>query len=216
MKAAQLVESIRADLVPTRDRLLEHPYVGAVQERQLQLNQLRPFAGEQFLIISSDLRSVAQLVGRFGGDFFLDVLSGERAALAALPALATAFGMTSADLLGYEPLPGCQAYAAFMAWLAAYASDAEVAAAFVVNFRAWGENCGRLSRALRGGYGLSGDHVSFLDLFAETADDFEERALAVIDAGLLRGVPEVLIRRAPRFLQSYELLFWDTLYGALS
>ena len=216
MKAAELVKSIRADLAPTRDRLLEHPYVGAVQEKRLRLDQLRPLAGEQLHIISSDLRSVAQLVGRFGGDFFLDVLSGERAALAALPALGTAFGMTGAELLGYEPLPGCQAYAAFMAWLAAYASDAEVSAAFVVNFSAWGENCGRLSRALRTGYGLSGDSVSFLDLFAETADDFEERALAVIDAGLLRGVPEVLIRRAPRFLQSYELLFWDTLYGALS
>jgi hypothetical protein len=216
MKAAELVKSIRADLAPTRDRLLEHPYVGAVQEKRLRLDQLRPLAGEQLHIISSDLRSVAQLVGRFGGDFFLDVLSGERAALAALPALGTAFGMTGAELLGYEPLPGCQAYAAFMAWLAAYASDAEVSAAFVVNFRAWGENCQRLSRALRAGYGLSGDSVSFLDLFAETADDFEERALAVIDAGLLRGVPEVLIRRAPRFLQSYELLFWDTLYGALS
>jgi hypothetical protein len=216
MKAAELVKSIRADLAPTRGLLLEHPYVGAVQEKRLRLDQLRPLAGEQLHIISSDLRSVAQLVGRFGGDFFLDVLSGERAALAALPALGTAFGMTGAELLGYEPLPGCQAYAAFMAWLAAYASDAEVSAAFVVNFRAWGENCERLSRALRAGYGLSGDSVSFLDLFAETADDFEERALAVIDAGLLRGVPEVLIRRAPRFLQSYELLFWDTLYGALS
>jgi TENA/THI-4/PQQC family len=215
MRAAELVESIRADLAPTRARLLEHPYVGAVLEKKLQLNQLRPFAGEQFLIISSDLRSVAQLVGRFGGDFFLDVLSGERAALTALPALAIAFGMTADDLLDYEPMPGCQAYAAFMAWLATYASEAEVSAAFVVNFRAWGENCGRLSRALRAGYGLNGDQVSFLDLFAETADDFEERALAVIDAGLLRGVPEVVIRRAPRLLQSYELLFWDTLYGAL-
>src|SRR5207302_9003118 len=137
----------------TRGLLLEHPYVGAVQEKRLRLDQLRPLAGEQLHIISSDLRSVAQLVGRFGGDFFLDVLSGERAALAALPALGTAFGMTSAELLGYEPLPGSQAYAAFMAWLAAYASDAVVSAAFVVNFPACGQHCAHLRRPLPALYG---------------------------------------------------------------
>jgi pyrroloquinoline quinone (PQQ) biosynthesis protein C len=215
MSASELVDSIRAELAPIRDRLLAHPYVEAVEERRLDASQLRPFAGEQFLIIASDLRSVAHLVSRFGGDFFLDVLSGERAALAALPSLAAALGMTEQDLLDYEPMAGAQAYAAYMAWLAAYASDAEVAAAYVVNFRAWGENCARLARSLRRRYGLGGEQVAFLELFADPAPEFEERALVVIDAGLARGVPERLVRRAPRLLQGYEVLFWDTLHEAL-
>jgi pyrroloquinoline quinone (PQQ) biosynthesis protein C len=215
MSASELVDSIRAELAPIRDRLLAHPYVEAVEERQLDASQLRPFAGEQFLIIASDLRSVAHLVSRFGGDFFLDVLSGERAALAALPSLAAALGMAEQDLLDYEPMAGAQAYAAYMAWLAAYASDAEVAAAYVVNFRAWGENCARLARSLRGRYGLGSEQVAFLELFADPAPEFEERALVVIDAGLARGVPERLVRRAPRLLQGYEVLFWDTLHEAL-
>src|SRR5919202_386168 len=167
--AAQLVDSIRAELSPIRDRLLAHPYVAAVEEGRLTLEQLRPFAGEQYAIISSDLRSVAHLVSRFGGDFFLEVLAGERAALQALPAFAAALGMGEEDLRDYEPLPEPHAYAAYMAWLAAYASAAEVAAAYVVNFQAWGENCGRLSRALGARYGLGSDAVEFFDLFAAPA-----------------------------------------------
>jgi pyrroloquinoline quinone (PQQ) biosynthesis protein C len=215
MTAAGLAESIRAELAPVRERLLTHPYVRAVEEARLEPSQLRPFVGEQFLIISSDLRSVAHLVSRFGTGFFGDVLAGEQAALNALPGLGDALGMSAQDLVEYEPLPGAQSYAAYMAWLAAYASDAEVAAAYLVNFQAWGENCARLARALRASYGLSAEQVAFFDLFAEPAPEFEQRALEVISAGLARGVPERLLRRAPRLLQGYELLYWDTLYETL-
>ena len=220
MRAAEVVESVRTQLAPVRDRVRGHPYVRAAEEKRLELAQLRPFVGEQFLILSSDLRSMALMVSRFGGDayvdFFLDLLGGERAALQALPGLATALAMGTDDVLGYEPMPGAQAYSAYTAWLAAYASDAEVAAAFAVNFQGWGENCGRLGRALRLNYGLSSDQATFFDLFAEPREDFEDRALQVIEAGLERGVPERLVRRAPRMLQGYEAMFWDTLYATLT
>src|SRR5919199_1535037 len=199
--AAQLVDSIRAELSPIRHRLLAHPYVAAVEEGRLTLEQLRPFAGEQYAIISSDLRSVAHLVSRFGTGFFLDVLEGEKAALEALPALGRALGMSEQELSDYEPLPEAHAYAAYMAWLAAYASAAEVAAAFLVNFQAWGENCGRLARALTARYGLGPEAVAFFQLFADPAADFEERALEVVAGGLEHGVPERLVRRAARLLQ---------------
>ncbi len=213
--AETLVEEIRADLSPVRDELLAHAYVSALEEGLVQLEQLRPFAGEQHAIISSDLRSVAHLVSRFGGDLFLGVLAGETAALEALGAFATALGLTAGDLEAYEPMPGAHAYAAYMSWLAAYGSGAEVAAAYLVNFAAWGENCARMSRALTGRYGLGPDQVRFFDLFAEPDRDFERRALAVIAAGLAHGVPEWRVRRAARLLQGYELLFWDTLLGEL-
>lgn len=215
MRAADLVDEIREELGPVHDQLLAHPYVRAVEEGQVDLAGLRPFAGEQHAIISSDLRSVAHLVSRFGGDFFLDVLAGERAALQALDALAGALGMNRHELQDYEPMPGAHAYAAYMAWLAAYGSAAEVAAAYLVNFGAWGENCGRLSRALRQRHGLDSEQVRFFDLFAEPQEGFGERATAVIQGGLDDGVSERAIRRAARLLQGYELLYWDTLFGQL-
>jgi len=213
--AESLVEEIRADLAPVRDRLLEHRYVAAVEEGLVDLEQLRPFACEQFGIIGSDIRSVAHLVSRFGGDLFLDVLDGERAARDALATFATALGLGPGDLEEYEPLPGAHAYAAYMCWLGAYASDAEVAAAYLVNFAAWGENCARMSRALTARYALTPDQVRFFDLFAEPDPAFEPRALAIISAGLERGVPERRVRRGARLLQGYELLFWDTLLDEL-
>ncbi len=215
MAADALVEEIRADLAPVREQLLSHPYVAAVEGGLVELPRLRPFAGEQHEIIGSDLRSVANLVSRFGGDFFLGVLDGERAALEALRPFAEAVGMGERELAEYEPLPGAQAYAAYMAWLGSHASDAEVAAAYLVNFAAWGESCGRLSAALRGRHGLTAEQVRFFDLFAEPVPGFDERALAVVEAGLRRGVPERAVRRAARLLQGYELLFWDTLLGEL-
>ena len=213
--AEALVEEIRADLSPVRDQLLTHAYVSAVEEGLIEMEQLRPFACEQHAIISSDLRSVAHLVSRFGGGFFLDVLAGEQAALQALGTFATALGLDAASLEAYEPLPGAHAYAAYMSWLAAYGSDAEVAAAYLVNFPAWGENCARLSRALTGRYGLTPDQVRFFDLFAEPDAGFEASARDVISAGLDRGVPERRVRRAARLLQGYELLYWDALLGEL-
>jgi pyrroloquinoline quinone (PQQ) biosynthesis protein C len=210
-----VIEELRAELAPVRDQLLAHGYISAVEEGLIELEQLRPFAGEQFAIISSDLRSVAHLVSRFASDLFLDVLAGERAALDALGAFAAALGLGRPDLDEYEPLPGAHAYAAYMSWLAAYGSDAEVAAAYLVNFPAWGESCARLSRALTGRYGLTTDQVRFFDLFATPPAGFEPQALAVISAGLERGVPERRVRRAARLLQGYELLFWDTLLGEL-
>jgi hypothetical protein len=210
-----LVEEIRADLAPVREQLLGHPYLAAVEGGLVELARLRPFAGEQHAIIGSDLRSVANLVSRFGGEFFLGVLDGERAALAALGPLAGALGMGERELAEYEPLPGAHAYAAYMAWLGSHGSDAEAAAAYLVNFAAWGEGCRRLSAALRGRYGLTAEQVQFFDLFAQPVEGFDARALAVVEGGLRRGVPDRAVRRAARLLQGYELLYWDTLLGEL-
>ena len=157
MDATALIDEISRELQPVVDRLLGHPYVEALAAGQMPREQLRTIAGEQHAIIDSDLKSVAHLVGRFGGtadlSFFLDVLAGERAAWEGLKALAGALGMSEADLTAYEPLAGAHAYTCYMAWLALYGSAAEVAAAYLVNFPAWGKNCGRLSQILKERYG---------------------------------------------------------------
>jgi TENA/THI-4/PQQC family len=214
--AKTLLNQIGKELQPVTEQLLRHPYVGALEEGKIEREKLRLFAGEQYAIIASDLRSVAYLVSRFGSapsrDFFLGILQGERAASDALLTFADALGLSETQLREHEPLPGAHAYTCYMAWLALYASDAEIAAAYLVNFPAWGENCGRLSRILKERFGLGEKELTFFDLFAVLPATFEVNALSVIQQGLDRGIEPRLIQRAARLLQAYEIMYWDALY----
>jgi thiaminase len=214
--AKTLLNEIGKELQPVTEQLLRHPYVQALEEGKIEREKLRLFAGEQYAIIASDLRSVAYLVSRFGSapsrDFFLGILQGERAASDALLTFADALGLSETQLREQEPLPGAHAYTCYMAWLALYASDAEIAAAYLVNFPAWGENCGRLSRILKERFGLGEKELTFFDLFAVLPATFEVNALSVIQQGLDRGIEPRLIQRAARLLQAYELMYWDALY----
>jgi pyrroloquinoline quinone (PQQ) biosynthesis protein C len=214
--AKAVIAGIRHDLQTVTEQLLRHPYVQALEEGKISREKLRLFAGEQYSIIASDLKSVAYLVSRFGSapsrDFFLGILQGERAAWDALLTFAHALGLSETQLREHEPLAGAHAYTCYMAWLALYASDAEIAAAYLVNFPAWGQNCGRLSQILKERFGLSEKDIAFFDLFANPPATFEANALSVIQQGLDRGIEPRLIQRAVRLLQAYELMYWDTLY----
>lgn len=215
--AQRLVEEIRRELEAIEQEIRRHPYLAALESGRVRREDLTCFAGEQYHIIRSDLRSVALLVNRFGttpsGPFFQTVLGGEAAPLAELGAFAAAIGMDDARLQAYEPAPGAHAYTAFMAWLALYGSEAEVAAGFLVNFAAWGANCGRMGRALRDRYGLTRETTAFFDLFAAPPAEFESQAMTVVASGLARGADSRLVKRAARLLQGYEKLYWDTLHA---
>ncbi|MBI2460315.1 MAG: transcriptional regulator [Candidatus Rokubacteria bacterium] len=218
MTVDALLEEIRRAIAPVEAAIRDHRYVAAIEAGAVPRERLRPFVGEQYHIIGSDLRSVAHLLARSGEEpgrgFFLVTLQGEAQAFQLLLRLGEALGVREAELGAYEPLAGAHAYTAYMAWLALYGSEAEVAAAFLVNFPAWGANCGRLSRALQARYGLPREAVAFLDLFATPSPEFEAAARHVIEAGLARGVAPDRVRRAARLLQAYEQLFWDTMAEA--
>jgi hypothetical protein len=213
----QLVEEIRRELDHVEQELRRHPYLDALEAGRLRREDLTRFAGEQHHIIQSDLRSIALLVNRFGATpsrpFFQAVLGGETSALTALGTFAAAVGMNDARLQAYEPAPGAHAYTAFMAWLALYGSEAEVAAGLLVNFPAWGANCGRMSLALRDRFGLTEEATAFFDLFAAPTAEFEGQAMAVIARSLASGADPRLVKRAARLLQGYEKLYWDTLHA---
>jgi thiaminase len=121
--AKALLEGIRQDLQTVTEQLLHHPYVQALEEGKIGREKLRLFAGEQYSIIASDLKSVAYLLSRFGSapsrDFFLGILQGERAAWDTLLTFADALGLSEAQLCEHEPLAGAHAYTCYMAWLAA-------------------------------------------------------------------------------------------------
>jgi thiaminase len=217
MRADELVSQLRREIADVEQGLFNHPWVGAVEAGKRAPKDLLLFAAQQRRIIASDLKSVALLVHRYGdtpsGRFFAEGLKTEMAALEALTGFTRALGgggeETDADVL-----PRAQAYTHFVAWMALYASDAEFAAAFLVNLPAWGKNCGRLAKALRARYGMNDQAVAFFELFAGDAPGFGEAALSVIQGGLDRGVSPNRIREAARLLQGYELMYWDALDAA--
>ena len=218
--ARHLVEETRQELQTVEAQIRRHPYLDAVEAGAVSREGLRRFAGQQYHIIGSDLRAMALVIVKADSaetrEFFWGGIQGERAALEALEAFATALAMPAGDLTGAEPIPGAFAYSAYVAWLALFGSCAEFAAAFLVNLEAWGSNCARMSQALKARYQMKDGDVGFFNLFSDLPPGFEERALRVIQEGLNRGVETTRIKRAARMLQGYELLYWDTLYRALA
>ncbi len=197
------------ELEPVEHRIRRHPFLAAVAAGRGGA-ALGAFAAEQRLIIASDRHSFAHLSGRYpdppAGDFFSGMEQGEAQALELLEPFARSVGAPET----YEPLPGCQAYPAFVAQLALIGGRADVALAFLVNLDAWGDACERLALALRHRH-----DVEFLEFFAAPPAGFADRALAVVEQGLEAGEPPERARRAARMLQAYELLYWDTLGGTL-
>ncbi len=217
--AQELIEQIRKELEPVEAQLRDHPYVRALEQNEIARDSLSVIVGEQHITIESDLRSLAAMVARCDHPrsrrFFLGTLPGEDAAFGALHDLATALGLDEPWLQAYEPTPEAQAYAHYVAWLAHYASPAEMATALAVNFPAWGANCGRVGAALRDKYRLSVEATAFYDLFSgPAANQFEEEVRRVVEEGLRQGAGEPQMKRAARLLQSYELMFWNGVYRA--
>jgi thiaminase len=206
VSARELVEQLRPELAPVEQAIRGHRYLSAAPSAA----SLLAFVAEQRVILASDRRAFAQLAARFpggaAGDFFLEMAQGEGEALVLLARLAGSHGLAEEELRQHELAAGCQAYTAFVSWLALNGSQADVAVAFMANLAAWGEACGRLGELLEGRC-----DTSFFAFFARPAPGFAERALEVADEGLAAGEDPARARRAARLLQAYELMFWDTL-----
>lgn len=199
---------VRAELGPVERRLAEHRYLAELEAGRVPVESLRAFAGEQRAIITSDRRSFEHLAQRFphppAGVLFREMAAGEADALQLLEPFAAAVGLAD----DYKPLAGCQAYPAYVAWLALNGSAADVALAFLANLETWGRSCARMCDALRPRYGTYA--VAFFEFFAAPPAGFEERALTLIATGEAASA-----RRAAGLLQAYELLYWDTLADGL-
>jgi len=214
-EARRLVDTLRAELAVSEGRIQNHTYLRALEAKQISMENLKDFAGEQYNIIQSDLRSAALMVSRFGatqsGTFLREIMDGEAQALSLLLGFAKALGLNEKQLQEYEPQPGAQAYPSYVASLALYGSEAEIGAAFLMNFPSFGNNTRRMSVALQRNYGLTQHDVAFFDLFTSPMPNFECNSLLMIQAGLDHVANPRLIKRAARLLQAYEKLFWDTM-----
>ena len=215
-RARQLIDEARKAIVSTEEQILLHPYLDALEKRGLGKGKLTMLAVQQRHILKSDLRGVELALARAATprarEFLSGMLEGERAAMEALTPFGRALGLSPEQVDAGEPFSGAFAYATYVYWLAANGTAAEFVGAFLVNLRAWGANCARASRALKGNYGLAKEDVAFFDLFSTAPPGFEERGLEVVGEGLEQGVDPVLVRRAARLLQRYELMFWDTMW----
>jgi hypothetical protein len=211
------LETVRRELAPAEgaNRLLP-----LVAEGRLPRERLAALAGEEHRIIASDRRSFLLLAARFpeppAGDFFIGLAQGESVAMEKLVTFAAALGLDEKDLRAYEPKAGCQAYPAYVAWLALNGSQGDVALALVANFAAWGSYCATVAEALRRNYGLDDEACGFFDFFATPVPEVERQALAVAEASLEAGQPPESARRHARLVQAYELMFWNTLAEGVS
>ncbi|MFI1796475.1 transcriptional regulator [Streptomyces sp. NPDC020379] len=178
---------------------------------------LAMLALEQHHIIPSDRRSFLHLADRAGlqpavAAFFRFLAEGETEALHRLTFLTTACGLDEKAVRAYEPQAGCQAYPAYAAWLALGAEPVDAVVALTANFAAWSDYCATVSRAMRDHYGFDDQACAFFDFFATPSPEAEELSLAAVGSGLATGLlSEPTAHRYGRLLQSYELMFWETL-----
>ena len=207
--ASDLLDTIRRELAPDE---AANRFVPLVEQGKAPLPAIGALAAEELRIVASDWRSFLTLAARSpepaARGFFTGLAQGESLALPMLPPLATAAGV---DTDKYQPRPGCQAYSSFVAWLALNAEPAAAVLAILANFAAWGGYCATIAAALRKHYGFADEACAFFDFFAAPVPELEEQALAAVQAGLDSGVSLDAARDHGRLLQSYELMFWNTL-----
>ena len=213
--ARELLDNTTGKLAPDphANRLLPLIARGAAQRSTLAALGL-----EQHHVIAADLRAFHHLAQRSAAEpecaaFFTLLAEGEALAQQRLGAYAAACGTDAARTAAYEPLADCQAYPAYVAWLALNGSPVDVVLALSANFAAWGGYCEAIAEALRRHYGFPDEACGFFDLFATPAPDLERKAQAAVQAGLDAGrVDEEAVYRYGRLLGSYESTFWHALW----
>jgi len=180
VKAEDLLQAVRREAAHEEANRL----VPLIATGRAALSTVAELGAEEHLIVASDRRSFLFLAARAdqpdAAAFFTWLGQGEGLALAQLPAFTTAAGMDPATVASYLPRPGCQAYPAYLAWLALNAEPAEVILALLVNFAAWGGYCATVGKALREHYGFDDAACGFLDFFASPAPEMEAQALAAV------------------------------------
>ncbi|CAM5253715.1 hypothetical protein SALBM135S_03654 [Streptomyces alboniger] len=198
-----------------------NPLVPRVADGTAAPRTLAELALEQRLVIPADRRSFQHLAARAAetedpesAAFFESLADGESLAEERLTVLLAALEVSAAETAAHEPRAGCQAYPAYVAWLALNAEPADVVLALTANFASWGACCAVIARALRDRYGVDDEACGFFDLFAEPAPELDRRALAAVEAGLGRHRVTAAHLRHGILVQRYEEMFWATLADA--
>ncbi|GGX00110.1 transcriptional regulator [Streptomyces lomondensis] len=213
--ARDLLKTTTATLAPDPHG---NPLVPRIAQGTAPRSTLAALALEQTWVIPADRRAFEHLAERSAATdpeaaaFFTTLAEGEALAGERLTAFARACGADETAEASYEPLPGCQAYPAYVAWLALNAAPADVVLALTANFSAWGGYCATIATALRERYGFPDEACAFFDFFAEPSPELDRLAARAVEAGLDEGrLNETRAHGYGRLLQAYEASFWSTL-----
>ncbi|MET9680036.1 transcriptional regulator [Streptomyces coeruleorubidus] len=213
--ARDLLTTTTAGLAPDPR---SNPLVPRIARGEASRRTLAALALEQSWVIPADRRAFLHLAERSAttdpeaAAYFTTLAEGEALAGDRLDAFTRACGVDEAEAASYEPLPGCQAYPAYVAWLALNASSADVVLALTANFSAWGGYCATIATALREQYGFTEEACAFFDFFAEPSAALDGMATAAVQAALDAGrLDERRAHDYGRLLQAYEANFWSTL-----
>lgn len=210
--ARRLLDEIRTALAPEHH---ENRLVPLIADGAAPLSVIGALAAEEHRIVRSDWRSFLTLAARSedpaGRTFFGALAQGEALALPTLAPLAVTCGMDDGAVDDYRPQPGCQAYPAYLAWLALNADPAAATLAILTNFAAWGTYCATIAEALRRHHGFPDEACAFFDFFATPTPELEEQGVVAVQAALDAGRLLDEAREYGRLLQAYELMFWNTL-----
>ncbi|MGW0292786.1 thiaminase II/PqqC family protein [Streptomyces tuirus] len=218
--ARALLETTTAALAPDPRA---NALVPRIADGTAPLTALAALALEQTRVIPADRRAFAFLAERGeatdpeAAGYFTALAEGEALAGERLTAFTRACGVDEPGEASYEPLPGCQAYPAYVAWLALNASPADVVLALTANFSAWGGYCATIATALRERYGFTEEACAFFDFFAQPAPELDRLAVAAVEAALNAGrLDKERAHEYGRLLQHYEASFWSALSGVSS
>ncbi|MER7181954.1 transcriptional regulator [Streptomyces hyaluromycini] len=212
--AAEMLKTTRSELAPNPNA---NPLVPLVASGRASLETLAALALEQHQVIPADRRAFLHLAQRASEEpaaagFFTMLAEGEELAAERLGAFTEACEVDEERMQAYEPLPGCQAYPAYISWLALNATPTDAVLAITANFATWGTYCATIAQGLRTHYGFTDEACAFFDFFAEPAPALEEQATAAVQAGLDTGrLNTGLAYSYGRLLQAYEAMFWSSL-----
>lgn len=141
------------------DIILHHPYLLCVDAKRLTRENLKVFVCEQYNIVLNDKRNFALVAQRTSkslyAGLFKDCLSFESSALTNLSLLENELDLDNIQLKSYKPLAGCQAYTNNLSRICLHGTNAELLVAILTDLPVWGENCKRISTALKTSYGFT-------------------------------------------------------------
>ncbi|MFF5142704.1 transcriptional regulator [Streptomyces sp. NPDC013157] len=212
--AAEVLKKTRSELAPEANA---NPLVPLVASGRASRETFAALALEQHRVIPADRRAFLHLAQRAveepaAAGFFTMLAEGEEQAAERLGAFTEACDVDDERRQAYEPLPGCQAYPAYISWLALNADPTDALLAVTANFATWGTYCATIAHALREHYGFTDEACAFFDFFAAPAPALDEQAEAAVQAGLESGrLDEKRVYTYGRLLQAYEEMFWTSL-----
>ncbi|MFD7699685.1 transcriptional regulator [Streptomyces caelestis] len=210
--ARELLETTTGELAPDPGA---NPLVPLIARGGADRSVLTALALEQSWVIPADRRAFLRLAERADPEsaaYFTALAEGEALAAEHLKTFTAACGADEAQADAYTPLPGCQSYPAYVAWLALNAEPPDAVLALTANFSAWGGYCATIAEALRTHYGFGDEACAFFDFFAAPAPDLDRAAVEAVRTAMDEGrLNERRAHRYARLLQSYEAMFWRAL-----